>query len=110
MFRLDWLTPCVLVYSQGDLYPHSSGTRELGPDLLYCETHPPGCSQATCIPLSRLELPLPGDLVGLDTEFVSLSKVGLESPSSHISFSSEAFSPLDFRSERRFIVTGRATC
>ena len=81
VFSLEWLTPCILLYTQKDYATHFDmrGLQSLEPSVLLAETHPPRPLQSPTVytALSMSELPEKGDLVGIDAEFVTLNQVGV---------------------------------
>lgn len=75
---LEWLTPCILLYTQKDYATHfdMGKLQPLDPSVLLAETHPPRPLQSPTAytALSVSELPEKGDLVGIDAEFVTLNQ------------------------------------
>lgn len=79
VFSLEWLTPCILIYTRKGYATHfdMSELQPLEPSVLLAETHPPRPLQSPTVhtSLSMSELPEKGDLVGIDAEFVTLNQV-----------------------------------
>ena len=78
-FSLEWLTPCLLLYTQKNYDRNFRKTQlhRLEPSVLLAETHSPRPLQSPTVhtSLSLSELPERGDLVGIDAEFVTLNQV-----------------------------------
>lgn len=81
-FSLEWLTPCLLLYTQRGYSKQfcQSPLPSLEPSVLLAETHSPRPLQSPTVhtSLSFHELPERGDLVGIDAEFVTLNQVHSE--------------------------------
>ncbi|XP_017771009.1 PREDICTED: PAB-dependent poly(A)-specific ribonuclease subunit PAN2 isoform X1 [Nicrophorus vespilloides] len=77
-FSLDWKTPCVLYYSTDEVTNASTNIfQSLNKDIftqVNSIARGGGSAGITFTPLAEHEMPMPGDLVAMDAEFVTLNQ------------------------------------